>query len=44
MARLLVPEAFSAAPGDLSLLPFNLERAGTNQYLVANTVGDFNLT
>src|SRR5712672_4314190 len=41
MARFLAPEAFSAAIEDLSLLPFNLERTGTNQYLVANIVGDF---
>ena len=41
MARFLPPEAFSAATEDLSLLPFNFERTGTNQYLVANMVGDF---
>jgi uncharacterized protein len=41
MTRFLTPEAFSAPPDDLSLLPFNLERTGTNQYLVANMVGDF---
>lgn len=41
MARFLAPEAFTAATEDLSLLPFNLERTGTNQYLVANMVGDF---
>jgi uncharacterized protein len=41
MARFLAPEAFSTATEDLSLLPFNLERTGTNQYLVANMVGDF---
>jgi len=41
MARFLPPEAFSAAPDGLSLLPFNLERTGTDQYLVANMVGDF---
>jgi hypothetical protein len=41
MARFLAPEAFSAATEDLSLLPFNLERTGTNQYLVSNMVGDF---
>jgi His-Xaa-Ser system radical SAM maturase HxsB len=41
MARFLAPEAFSAATEDISLLPFNLERIGTNQYLVANMVGDF---
>src|SRR6266849_6095596 len=41
MARFLAPEAFSAATEDLSLLPFNLERTGTDQYLVANMVGDF---
>jgi uncharacterized protein len=39
MARFLAPEAFVA--GSLSLLPFNLERTGTSQYLVANMVGDF---
>ena len=41
MARFLAPEAFSAAAEDLSLLPFNLERTGTTQYLVSNMVGDF---
>jgi His-Xaa-Ser system radical SAM maturase HxsB len=41
MARFLAPEAFSAPSDALSLLPFNLERTGTNQYLVANMVGDF---
>jgi len=41
MARFLAPEAFSAATDNLSLLPFNLERTGTNGYLVANMVGDF---
>jgi uncharacterized protein len=41
MARFLAPEAFSAATEDLSLLPFNLERTATGQYLVANMVGDF---
>src|SRR6476660_5664567 len=41
MARFLPPEAFSAATETLSLLPFNLERTGTSQYLVANMVGDF---
>jgi uncharacterized protein len=41
MARFLAPESFSATTETLSLLPFNLERTGTNQYLVANLVGDF---
>ena len=41
MARFLAPEAFSASSDALSLLPFNLERTGTNQYLVANMAGDF---
>src|SRR5450432_2302929 len=41
MVRFLAPEAFSAATEDLSLLPFNLERTGTTQYLVSNMVGDF---
>src|SRR3981189_3080475 len=41
MARFLAPEAFSAATEELSLLPFNLERSGTSQYLVSNLVGDF---
>lgn len=41
MARFLRPESFSAATEDLSLLPFNFERIGANQYLVANMVGDF---
>src|SRR3954465_12635137 len=41
MARFLAPEAFSAATHELSLLPSNLERTGTQQYLVSNMVGDF---
>jgi hypothetical protein len=41
MSRFLGPEAFGAASETLSLLPFNLERVGTDQYLVANMVGDF---
>ena len=41
MARFLPPDAFSATTEALSLLPFNLERSGTKQYLVANMVGDF---
>src|SRR5258706_1111189 len=41
MARFLPPEAFSASSEAMSLLPFNLERTGTNQYLVSNMVGDF---
>lgn len=41
MARFLPPESFIAATKDLSLLPFNFERRETNQYLVANMVGDF---
>jgi uncharacterized protein len=41
MARFLPPDAFSATTDALSLLPFNLERSGTKQYLVANMVGDF---
>src|SRR3954453_754691 len=41
MARFLASEAFHAAPSDLLLLPFNFERAGTDQYRVANMVGDF---
>jgi sulfatase maturation enzyme AslB (radical SAM superfamily) len=41
MARFLPPETFRAAAEDLSLLPFNFERAGAGQYLVANLVGDF---
>jgi uncharacterized protein len=41
MARFLAPEAFNPATEAVSLLPFNLERTGTNQYLVANMVGDF---
>ncbi|MGY4368459.1 uncharacterized protein ACVW1A_004524 [Bradyrhizobium sp. LB1.3] len=41
MARFLPPEVFSAATETISLLPFNLERTGTSQYLVANMVGDF---
>ena len=41
MARFLPPEAFRAATETISLLPFNFERTGTRQYLVANMVGDF---
>src|SRR5260370_41108344 len=41
MARFLPPEAFLASSDAMSLLPFNLERTGTNQYLVSNMVGDF---
>jgi His-Xaa-Ser system radical SAM maturase HxsB len=41
MARFLPPEAFVTASDELSLLPFNLERTGSGQYLVANMVGDF---
>lgn len=41
MARFLPPESFGAATEDLSLLPFNFERAGADQYRVANMVGDF---
>src|SRR3954454_25233510 len=41
MARFLSPETFRAATEDLSLLPFNFERTGANQYLVANMIGDF---
>ena len=41
MARFLAPEAFSAPSNALALLPFNLERTGTNQDLVSNMVGDF---
>jgi hypothetical protein len=41
MACFLPPEAFSASSEAVSLLPFNLERTGTNQYLVSNMVGDF---
>jgi uncharacterized protein len=41
MARFLPPEAFGASSEAVSLLPFNLERTGTNQYLVSNMVGDF---
>src|SRR5580692_11717861 len=41
MARFLPPDAFSATTDALSLLPFNLERCGAQQYLVANMVGDF---
>ena len=40
MARFRAPEAFVATEAS-SLLPFNLERTGTGQYLVANMVGDF---
>jgi uncharacterized protein len=41
MSRFLPAEAFSAPSEAVSLLPFNLERTGTNQYLVSNMVGDF---
>lgn len=41
MARFLPPESFGAATEDLSLLPFKFERAGADQYRVANMVGDF---
>jgi uncharacterized protein len=41
MARFLAPEAFNPVTEAVSLLPFNLERIGTNQYLIANLVGDF---
>src|ERR1700745_1642398 len=41
MARFAAPETFHPAIDGLSLLPFNFERTGTNQYLVANIVGDF---
>lgn len=41
MARFLPPEAFSAPGEALSLLPFNFDRAGSNEYLVSNLVGDF---
>ena len=41
MARFLPPDAFSASSESLSLLPFNFERTGTNEYLVSNMVGDF---
>ena len=41
MARFLPPEAFSAPSESLSLLPFNFERTGVNQFLVSNMVGDF---
>jgi uncharacterized protein len=41
MARFLAAEAFIAATESLSLLPFNFERSGPGQYLVANMVGDF---
>lgn len=41
MARFLLPESFGAATGDIVLLPFNFQRAGASQYLVANLVGDF---
>ncbi len=36
MARFLALDAFSAQSDAISLLPFNLERTGTSQYLVAN--------
>ncbi|EHR00265.1 radical SAM protein [Bradyrhizobium sp. WSM471] len=41
MARFLSPETFRAATEDLSLLPFNFERIGEGQCLVANMIGDF---
>jgi hypothetical protein len=41
MARFLPPETFGASSEGLTLLPFNFERTGTSQYLLANMVGDF---
>src|SRR6202047_3373839 len=41
MARFLAAEAFSSPSDELSLLPFNFERTGTEQFLVSNMVGDF---
>jgi uncharacterized protein len=41
MARFVAPEAFASPSSNLSLLPFNLQRTASDQYLVANMVGDF---
>src|ERR1700730_968429 len=41
MARFLAAEAFSSPSDELSLLPLNFERTGTEQFLVSNMVGDF---
>jgi His-Xaa-Ser system radical SAM maturase HxsB len=41
MARFATPEAFTSPSSEISLLPFNLQRTGSGQYLVANLVGDF---
>jgi His-Xaa-Ser system radical SAM maturase HxsB len=41
MARFLAAESFSAPDDGLELLPFRFERAGGDNYLVSNMVGDF---
>src|ERR1700722_7168743 len=41
MARFQGADAFGAPSDELSLLPFNFERTGTEQFLVSNMVGDF---
>src|SRR5438270_10245287 len=41
MARFQRANAFGAPSEELSLLPFNFERTGTEQFLVSNMVGDF---
>jgi uncharacterized protein len=41
MARFLPAESFSAPDDGLELLPFRFERAGDDNYLVSNMVGDF---
>jgi uncharacterized protein len=41
MAHFLAADAFGAPSDELSLLPFNFERTGTEQFLVSNMVGDF---
>jgi uncharacterized protein len=41
MARFQGADAFGAPSDELSLLPFNFERSGTDQFLVSNMVGDF---
>src|SRR5258708_16573693 len=41
MARFLAADAFGSGGDELTLLPFNFERMGGEQFLVSNLVGDF---
>jgi uncharacterized protein len=41
MARFLAADAFGSGGDALTLLPFNFERMGGEQFLVSNLVGDF---